>query len=61
MALIAIGIISKDSDGRGVISVTLQGEMVYSIDRLIGGEREECLYQPSKGGVRLFTIISNTT
>jgi len=44
MALITIGVINKESDGRAVISVTFQGRTVHSIDQPIGGEREECPY-----------------
>jgi len=42
--LIAIGVINKERDGPGVISVTFQGGMVHSANQPIGGEREECPY-----------------
>jgi len=48
--LIAIGIINKNSDWWVVISVIFQDGMVHSTDWPIGGECEECPYQPGWGG-----------
>jgi len=48
--LIAIGIINNNSDWWVVISVIFQDGMVHSTDWPIGGECEECPYQPGWGG-----------
>jgi len=58
-SLIAIGVIDKDSDGRGVISVTFHGGTVHSVEQPIGGERVKCAYQPGWVGVCLFSVLSN--